>query len=218
MPNPLTGPHRSPRSGNAAKQLVVILHGWGADGYNLIDLADMFAETLPDAYFIAPNGPEVCEVNPYGFQWFSLLDRRPDIMFAGARAAEAVLNQFLDAKQKELNLTDAQTALVGFSQGTMLSLHTALRRTPSLACMVGFSGALLGTESLAAEMKSTLPVCLIHGQMDEVVPFAAMPHAEAALKAAGVRVESHPRPMLGHSIDMEGMAIAGKFLKRHLNL
>ena len=210
----LTGPFRKPRSGNAAKQLVVILHGWGADGPNLIDLADMFAPALPDAYFIAPNAPHICEANPFGYQWFSLMDRQPQHMLAGVRAAADVVNQFIDEKLKELSLDNSKMILMGFSQGTMTALHVAMRRTPAIAAVVGFSGALIGGEVLPAEISARPPVCLIHGQSDDVVPFAAMKNASDALKLCGVSVESTPRPFLGHSIDMEGMSVASKFLKK----
>jgi phospholipase/carboxylesterase len=217
MPNPsLSGPIRKPRSGNAPKQLVVLLHGWGADGPNLIDLADMFAPSLPDAQFIAPNAPYVCEVNPYGYQWFSLTDRQPQHMLAGVRNAAAVLDQFLDAQLKALALDNSKLAMVGFSQGTMTALHVALRRIPAMAAVVGFSGALIGAEVLPAEIAARPPVCLIHGEADDVVPYASLKHATEALKQHGVPVESHSRPFIGHSIDMPGMKTAAEFLKAKL--
>ena len=210
----ITGPFRKPLSGGAAKQLVVILHGWGADGPNLIDLADLFAPAMPDAYFIAPNAPHVCEVNPYGYQWFSLMDRQPQHMLAGARGAAEVVNQFIDEKVKELSLDNSKVVLMGFSQGTMTALHVAMRRAPAIAALVGFSGALLSPELLASEITARPPVCLIHGESDDVVPFAALKQANDSLKSHGVSIEAHPRPFLGHSIDMEGVTIAAKFLKK----
>jgi phospholipase/carboxylesterase len=210
----LSGPFRAPRSGGKAKQLVVFLHGWGADGPNLIDLADLFADNLPDAYFIAPNAPYVCEANPYGYQWFSLMNRQPQAMIEGANSAAAIVNQFVDEKLKELSLDNSKLILVGFSQGTMVALHVALRRTPPMAALVGYSGALIGAETLAAEITARPPVCLIHGEADDVVPFPALKHATEALKTVGVKVESHSRPFVGHSIDMEGVKIANEFLKK----
>lgn len=212
----LSGPSRKPRSGNPAKQLVVLLHGWGADGANLIDLADMLAPTLPDAHFVAPNAPFVCEVNPFGYQWFSLQDRHPQHMLDGTRKAAQILNVFLAEQLTALKLEGTQLALVGFSQGTMTALHVAMRRIPQVAAVVGFSGAMIGAETLSQDILARPPVCLIHGQSDDVVPFASMAHAEQTLKAHGVNVESHPRPFLGHSIDMEGLQIASAFLKSKL--
>lgn len=196
---------------------MVLLHGWGADGPNLIDLGEVFSQLLPDAQFIAPNAPFVCEVNPYGYQWFSLMDRQPQHMFDGASKAADILNVFLDEQLKSLGLDNSRLALVGFSQGTMTGLHVALRRTPPIACMVGFSGALIGAERLSKDIVSRPPVCLIHGNADDVVPFASMAHAEQALAEHGVNIKTHARAFLGHSIDMEGMRIAGEFLAKYLN-
>lgn len=206
---------RAPRNG-APKQLVVLLHGWGADGANLIDLADGFADALPGALFLAPDAPSVCSANPYGYEWFCLMDRQPAKMLAGLRRAEQSLNAFLDAQLAEHGLEDKDLALVGFSQGTMVSLHTALRRPKAMACVVGFSGAMLGAETLGGEVSAKPPVCLIHGKEDEVVPFAAMAHAEAALGSAGVVVETHARPGVGHSIDLPGIAEARGWLGKYL--
>ncbi len=207
---------RKPASGGKAKQLVLILHGWGADGPNLIDLADLFSRALPDAHFIAPNAPFVCEVNPFGFQWFSLMDRQPQHMLAGACKAVDILSEFIDEQLAELSLDNGKLALVGFSQGTMTALHLALRRTPPIAALVGFSGALVGADVLAKEITARPPICLIHGNQDDVVPYSSLAHATDVLKKHGCSVEPHTRPFLGHSIDMEGMAIAAEFLKEKL--
>ena len=212
----LSGPVRKPRSGGKAKQLVVLLHGWGADGPNLIDLAEGFAPLLPDAQFIAPNAPYPCEVNPYGYQWFSLMDRQPDHMLEGVRNASTILSAFLDEQLAALALGNSNLALVGFSQGTMTALHVALRRTPAIACIVGFSGRLLSPEVLAKEISARPPVCLIHGNADDVVPYSSLAHAEEALKQHGANIEAHTRPFVGHSIDMEGMRLAGEFLQKNL--
>jgi phospholipase/carboxylesterase len=216
MTQTLTGPVRKPASGGKAKQLVVLLHGWGADGPNLIDLAEVFAPILPDAEFIAPNAPYECEVNPYGYQWFSLMDRQPEHMLEGVRDAANILNHFLNEQLAALALDNSRLALVGFSQGTMTGLHAALRRTPAIACMVGFSGRLLSPELLAEEIVARPPICLVHGNADDVVPYGSLGHAHDALKQHGVEVEAHTRAFVGHSIDMEGMRIAGAYLKKHL--
>jgi phospholipase/carboxylesterase len=207
---------RKPASGGKAKQLVLVLHGWGADGPNLIDLADMYARDLPDAHFIAPNAPFVCEVNPYGYQWFSLMDRQPEHLFEGVSKAANLLNEFIDEQLAALGLTNDALALVGFSQGTMTALHVAMRRSPAIKAVVGYSGALIGADKLAKEIAARPPVCLIHGNADDVVPYGSMAAATDALQAHGVAVEAHTRPFLGHSIDMEGIAIASAFLKQKL--
>jgi len=212
---------RKPASGKPAKQLVLLLHGWGADGPNLIDIADVLARDLPDAHFISPNAPFVCEVNPYGFQWFSLMDRSPETMLSGIRRATDLLNEFIDEQLALLEPSPhgrgqgegIKVALVGFSQGTMTALHLALRRTPAISALVGFSGMLVAPEVLAGEIKARPPVCLIHGNMDDVVPYVSLANAVENLQANGVSIEAHTRPFLGHGIDMEGITTAGKFLK-----
>lgn len=213
----LAGPSLPARSGST-KQLVVLLHGLGADGNDLIGLAPFFAEALPDAHFIAPNAPEPCDMAPYGYQWFSLQDWTPESMHAGARKAAPQLNGFLDAQLRHFGLADNQLALVGFSQGTMMSLYTALRRPQPIAGVVGFSGALLGADAMEGEVRSRTPVCLIHGTADAVVPFSAMEHAESFLALNDVPVETYARPGLAHGIDQDGISIAMGFLLKQFGL
>lgn len=211
----LTGPVMKPLSGGSAKQLVVFLHGLGADGEDLISLGQVFGQMLPDAQFVSPNASEPCDMAPFGFQWFSLQDRAYTAMLSGVEQAAPVLNHFLDRQLDILGLDDQDMALIGFSQGTMMALYTALRRPNCCAAVIGYSGALIAPEMLAAEIKSRPPVCLIHGDDDPVVMFDAMGAAQAGLTAADVSVECHARPGLGHGIDPEGIRIAGEFLKKH---
>lgn len=213
----LTGPSVKPASGKPAKQLVVFLHGVGADGEDLISLAPMFAHALPDAHFVSPNAPQACDMAPYGYQWFSLQDRNPSVMLKGIQETAPLLNKFIDAELKKLGLTDENLMLVGFSQGTMMSLYTALRRPKACAAVVGYSGALLAPELLKSEARSTPPVCLIHGNADMVVAHGSMAVAEAGLKEAGISVETHSRPGLGHGIDPQGISLAREFLERQLS-
>jgi len=207
----LSGPARQPKSGTA-KQLVILLHGWGADGPNLIDLGDALAPVLPDALFVAPNAPFPCEANPYGYQWFSLIDRQPQHMLAGVSQAADIVNHFVDHALQDLELDNSKLAFIGFSQGTMVALHVAMRRAPAIAGVVGFSGSLIGADHLAKEITARPPICLIHGEADDVVPFKSLGMAVESLKAHGVAVEDHVRPFLGHSIDMDGLKAAGEFL------
>lgn len=211
----LSGPRLAPASGRA-KALVVLLHGVGADGQDLIGLAPHWARYLPEAEFLAPDGPEPCDMAPYGRQWFSLQDRTASVMEAGLQITVPILNGFLDQALAERGLTDADLALVGFSQGTMTSLYTALRRPRPCAAVIGYSGALLGAPSLARDIVSRPPVLLVHGQDDPVVPFAALAAAAQALRGAGVAVETLERPGLGHGIDPEGLAAGLAMLHRHL--
>lgn len=213
----LSGPSRPPRSGGKAKQLVVLMHGVGADGADLIELASVFGQALPDAAFISPDAPYPCDMAPYGRQWFSLQDRTPAVLLAAVRLTAQIVDGFLDDRLASLGLGDDRLAIVGFSQGTMTGLHVGLRRERAPAGIVGFSGRLLGPELLAEEAsKQPPPVLLIHGEQDSVVPFAALADAERGLRAAGIAVETHACPGLDHGIDPAGMRLAATFLRRVL--
>ena len=212
----LDGPRYGPASGQAPKQLVVLLHGLGADGNDLISLAPYLAQVLPEAAFVSPNAPFPCDMAPFGRQWFSLQERTPEAMLGGIRMSAPILEGFLDAELETAGLTAERLALVGFSQGTMMALHVGLRREAALGAIVGFSGALLAPELLPAEIKSRPPVLLIHGAADDVVPAQALPAAVAALEANAVPVTQELRPGLGHSIDEHGLQLAMAFLKEAL--
>ncbi len=214
----LSGPEQPPASGGPARQLVVFLHGLGADGGDLIELAAHWTHHLPDAHFVAPNGPEACDMAPMGYQWFSLKSRAADAMEAGVDQARGMLDGYLDAALARHGLTDAQLALVGFSQGTMTALHTAPRRPSPCAGIVGFSGALLAPERLKEEVRSRPPCLLFHGQADEVVSVDALSAAAGALGDAGLAVEWHIVPGLGHGIHPEALAHAGDFLAAQFGL
>jgi phospholipase/carboxylesterase len=203
----LSAAEHAPAGGRKPKHLVILLHGYGADGNDLIGLAPVLAQSMPDAHFIAPHAPEPCEMSPAGRQWFSLRDWSPKAMLHGAQEAVAALDLFMNIQLMRFGFKDAQLALIGFSQGTMMALYAGLRRQKPCAGIVGFSGSLIGEAGITAKP----PICLIHGDHDNVVPFGAMTLAEASLKHEGVPVESHARPGLGHGIDMEGMEIGFVF-------
>jgi phospholipase/carboxylesterase len=207
----LDGPSAPPRAGGKARQLVVLLHGWGADGDDLIGLAPYWGELLPEAAFVSPHAPFPCDMG-FGRQWFSLADRSAQVILAEVRLVAPAVDAFIDAQLAEHGLTPAHLAIVGFSQGTMMALHVAPRREAPVAALVGYSGRLVGAERLAAEARTRPPVTLIHGAHDEIVPAASLESAGAALTAAGFSVATHLRPGLGHGIDPEGIAIAGRFI------
>lgn len=209
----LEGPSRPPASGGKAKNLVVFLHGYGSSGSDLISLAPYWAEILPDTEFLSPNAPFPCEINPYGYQWFGFEDRAPDMLLGATRTAAGILDAFLDAALRERDLTDRALALVGFSQGTMMSLHVGPRRAEAPAAIVGYSGSLIAPDRLAAEARSKPPVLLVHGTFDPVVPFTSLGEAEGALQAAKIPVVTEARPGLVHSIDPVGLQKGGAFLR-----
>ena len=218
MTRQLQAGRQAPKSGKTASA-VVFLHGYGADGADLLGLADPLAPHLPDTLFLAPDAPEPCAGNPFGRQWFPIpwLDGSSQAAAAaGLARAAADLNAFLDDLLEAEGLTPAQLALVGFSQGTMMALEVAPRRAAPLAGVVGFSGRLLRPEALAAETLARPPVLLAHGNMDPVVPFADMGLAGDALVAAGFDTFTHVMPQTGHGISPDGLGAALGFLKKHL--
>jgi len=216
MSLPLTGPSRAPASGGKPTSLVILLHGLGADGNDLIDLAQHLAPLLPDTAFVAPNAPEPCDMAPYGYQWFSLQDRTPSVIAAGVDRSAPILERFIEDQLAKHHLDARRLALVGFSQGTMMSLHVGPRLDPGPAAIVGFSGRLIAPQRLAGEKRSSPPTLLIHGDADQVVPFDSLAAGVAGLAAVGIPVEGLRRPGLGHGIDGPGLNAAAQFLMKHL--
>ena len=211
---PLSGPRLAPADGRPARQLVVLLHGLGAAGSDLIGLGSSFAPLLPGAAFLAPNAPEPCAMAPSGYQWFSLGAEGEAARSAGVRRAAPALERFLDDELEGAGLSDARLALIGFSQGTMVALHVGLRRRDVCAAIGGYSGALVDAESLAREVRAKPPVMLIHGGADDLIPVDAMFAAVGALGAAGLPAEWHVSVGTGHAIDQAGLRLGADFLVR----
>ena len=214
----IDGPRLEPRTG-PAKRLVVFLHGYGADGNDLIEIGRAWQSLLPDTAFVSPHAPQPCAGAPMGRQWFPLTFRDPDERWNGVNAAAPILNRFLDAELARRKLPPSALALVGFSQGTMMSLHVGLRRATPPAAIVGYSGLFVlpnGAEpaAVAAEIKSRPPVLLIHGDRDELIPVQALFHATQALAALEIPAEWHISAGIGHGIDQEGLRQGGEFLAR----
>jgi phospholipase/carboxylesterase len=216
----LDGPRLEPRAGAAAaRRLVVFLHGYGADGNDLIEIGRAWQPLLPDAAFVSPHAPEPCAGAPMGRQWFGLTFRDPDERWRGVNAAAPILNRFLDAELARRKLAPSALALVGFSQGTMMALHVGLRRTTAPAAIVGYSGIFVLPDkaepaAVAAEIKSRPPVLLIHGDRDELIPVQALLQATQDLAALEIPAEWHISPGIGHGIDQEGLRHGGEFLAR----
>ncbi|UWQ94294.1 alpha/beta fold hydrolase [Rhodobacteraceae bacterium M385] len=200
--------------------LVVFLHGYGADGRDLLGLADPLAEHMPNTVFVAPDAPERSAMNPAGFQWFPIpwIDGSSEAAAAEGMARAVVdLNAFLDHVMEEHGVSAAETAIVGFSQGTMIALHVAPRREEEFAAVVGFSGRLLEPEALAEEVVVRPPVLLIHGDADDVVPPQSLPEAAEGLEAAGwEEVYAHVMKGTAHGIAPDGLSVALAFLKDKL--
>jgi phospholipase/carboxylesterase len=214
----LDGPRLEPRNG-PARQLVVFLHGYGADGKDLIDIGRAWQGLLPNAAFVSPHAPEPCGQAPTGRQWFSLTFRDPNERWLGVNKATPVLAQFLDAELKRRNLPASALALVGFSQGTMMALHHGLQRETPPFAIVGYSGLLVtppeaDAEKFAAEIKSRPPVLMVHGDRDDLIPPQALFQATSGLASLGVPVEWHLSQGIGHGIDQEGLRHGGEFLAR----
>jgi phospholipase/carboxylesterase len=210
----LDGPRLPPLSGSKPTALVILIHGYGSNGDDLLSLARMIQPALPDAAFVAPNAPSQIPRMAAAHQWwpietFSMAERA-----AGAAAAAPGLDAFITDELKAAGLPSNRLLLVGFSQGTMMSLHVGLRRPEPVAGIVGISGMLVAPERLEAEIRSRPPVLLVHGTADDVVPFRSMDLAETALKDVGVTVRTHVSPGVGHSVGEDGLLAATEFARR----
>lgn len=203
----------------SATSAVIFVHGYGADGADLLGLADPLTPHLPKTAFYSPNAPERCTNNPMGYQWFPIpwLDgSSEEAAAAGMAAAVGDLNAFVDQVLVDEGLSPEALALVGFSQGTMMSLHIAPRRPAPLAAVVGFSGRLLNPQALEGEAVSKPPVLLIHGDADEMVPVQSLPEAADALVKAGFETYAHVSKGTGHGIAPDGLSLALGFLRDKL--
>ncbi|WP_020187305.1 dienelactone hydrolase family protein [Methylopila sp. 73B] len=207
----IDGPRLAPASGQA-KALVVFLHGYGADGNDLIAIGREWRQLLPDAAFVAPHAPSLLPGSPMGRQWFPLTFRDPDERRRGVVAARPDLDAFLDAELARTGVAPDRLALVGFSQGTMMALHVGLRRRVPPAAILGYSGMLVSPEVLKDEATGKPPILLIHGDRDEVIPIDALFAATDGLGAAEIPCEWHLSPGLGHGIDGEGLRQGAAFL------
>ena len=212
MSTTIDGPHFGPQGGGKPGHLVVLLHGYGADGNDLIGLAPVLGPIMPDVVFHAPNAPQSCEGNPFGYQWFPVSRLDPALALAGVRSAAPDVDAFLDEKMGEHGLDESKACLIGFSQGTMMALHVGLRRARPLAGIVGFSGMLAGPEILAAEIKSRPPILLAHGDSDEMLPHVLTERAAEALRQNGVAVAVHIAEGVGHGINETALSHAARFI------
>jgi len=219
----LDGPRLRPRAGGKARQLVIFLHGYGADGNDLIDIGRAWQQFLPETAFVSPHAPERCPMAPMGRQWFALTFRNPDERWIGVSAAAPGVDRFLEAELERHELPASALALVGFSQGTMMALHVGLRRPVAPAAIVGYSGMLAlprdqGPDAVAAEIRAHPPVLLVHGDRDDLIPVQALFQTAQGLAALGVTAEWHLSHGVGHGIDAEGLRHGGEFLSRRFGI
>lgn len=208
----LSGPTVIPASGAKPTSLVILLHGYGSNGDDLIGLVPYWRQALPDTLFVSPNAPQPLPGSVGGYQWWALDSLAPAARAAGVRVSAAALNAFIDAQLAATGLSEDRLALVGFSQGTMMALHVGPRRKKPIAGIVGYSGMLADPDALAAEVKTKPPVLLVHGDADQVLPVAAIHDAVRRLKVLGFDVASHVSRGLTHSIDETGLRLGGQFL------
>lgn len=209
----MNGSSLQPLSGGPPQQIVLLLHGYGSNGADLISLAHPWQEELPTALFLAPNAPQRMYS---GYQWWPLSEFAPQALASGAAAAAPAVNAFIDRKLAQYGLGDADLVLVGFSQGTMMALHVGLRRATKIAGILGYSGMLTGIADLAHQKITKPPVLLVHGASDPIVPVSALHAAEQALRRLGMDVSTHVSAGLGHSVDPAGLRLGGEFVKRVL--
>ncbi len=212
----LNGPRLDPASGGPAKQLIILLHGYGADGQDLIGLGRSWGPLLPNAAFVAPNAPHPCAMSPLGREWFPLSVTEASDYVRGVASAKPVLDGFIDQELERHGLGADRLGLVGFSQGTMMALAVGLSRAARPAAILGYSGAL-ATDEFALDLADAAPcILLIHGDMDNVIPVEALGMAAEQLKMLGVPVETHIAKGIGHGIDQEGLMLGGGFLRQVL--
>ena len=209
----LEGPRFPPANGGKPNRLVILAHGYGSNGEDLIGLAPYLSKALPGAVFVSPNAPEPVPGYAGGYQWFPLSRLDPHTTAAGVRSAAPHLDRFIDAQLRRYDLPASACALVGFSQGTMMALHVGLRRKEPLGAILGYSGMLAGGETLPGEIASRPPVCLAHGDRDEVIPVQALFMAVDGLAAARVPSRWRISRGAGHTITEDGLLLGGAFLR-----
>ncbi|WP_395646163.1 alpha/beta hydrolase [Terricaulis sp.] len=212
----IDGPRMPPARGGKPDALVVLLHGYGSNGNDLISLAPYWAKVLPGAAFAAPNGIEPVPQAPGGYQWFAISNLDPHLMEAGARSAAPSIERFIDKELERHGLDDARLALVGFSQGTMMALQVGLRRAKQPAAVLGYSGVLVGARTLKEQMTVKPPILLIHGDRDPTIPIPAMFDSAEALAASGHGAQWHISYGVPHSIGPDGLELGGAFLATQL--
>ena len=202
-------------SGSSIKNAVILCHGYGGDGKDISIVAHYWKNFLPDTLFVCPDAPEVCKVNPQGFQWFDLMDQTEDEILSKSLIAEAKLNKFIDEVKEKNKLKTSQIALVGFSQGCMISLQTALKRKDKIKCLIGYSGKILNQDHLRKNIHSRPEIYLMHGDIDNVVPLNSLLEAKEFFSNQKYEINTKIFKNCEHRIPTEGLSIGLEFLKKN---
>ena len=206
----------SPLSKNKPKQVVVLCHGYGGDGKDISTLAINWQRFLPDAIFLCPNAPEVCSINPNGYQWFDLTIEREEVILEKSLVAEEKLNRFLNQVLDNLQLESKNLALVGFSQGCMISIQLGLKRKKQVNCLIGYSGKVINQKHLSDNINSRPKIFLMHGQNDTIVSPTYLLEAKEYLKNHGINTRTKIFKNCEHKIPVEGVSLGLGFLKKNL--
>ena len=205
-----------PITKNQPKQIVILCHGYGGDGKDISVLATNWQRFLPDAVFLCPNAPETCSVNPQGYQWFDLSSEKEEIIFEKSLVAEEKLNIFLDQVLNNLQLETKNLALVGFSQGCMISIQTGIKKKEQINSLVGYSGKIINMEHLSDNINSKPKIFLMHGENDTIVSPTHLLEAKEYLKKQGINVKTKMFKNCEHRIPVEGSSLGLGFLKKNL--
>ena len=206
----------SPLSKNKPRQAIILCHGYGGDGKDISALAINWQRFLPDAIFLCPNGPEVCTVNPQGYQWFDLTSDKEEVILEKSLIVEEKLNTFLDQVLDNLQLEPSSLALVGFSQGCMMSIQVGLKRKKQINCLIGYSGKVINQKHLSNNVNSKPKIFLMHGENDTIVSPTYLLEAKEYLKKHGINVKTKMFKNCGHRIPVEGSSLGLEFLKKNL--
>ena len=205
-------------SGSVIKNAVILCHGYGGDGKDISIIANYWKNFLPDTLFICPNAPEICKVNPEGFQWFDLMDQTDDEILSKSLVAEKILNKLIDEVKETNNLKINQISLVGFSQGCMIALQTALKRKDKIKCLIGYSGKILNLEHLSKNIFSRPEIYLMHGDIDNVVPITSLLEAKEFFFKQKYEISTKIFKNCEHRIPTEGLSAGLEFLKKNFNI
>ena len=206
----------APLSKNKPQQVIVLCHGYGGDGKDISTLAINWQRFLPEAIFLCPNAPEICAVNPQGYQWFDLSSDKEELILEKSLAAEAKLNTFIDQILNNFQLEPNNLALVGFSQGCMMSIQIALKKKKQISCLIGYSGKVINQKHLSDNIHSKPKIFLMHGANDTLVPPTHLLEAKEYLTKHGLKIKTKMFKDCEHRIPVEGVSLGLGFLKKNL--